>query len=70
MDFGWGGPVTVFPLSRNLLGSVEPRFFLPYSSANEGEKDGCKLSVCLQEHAVSGFKEDMNKLKNLEPGFL
>lgn len=70
VDFGWGGPVTVFPLSRNLLGSVEPCFFLPYSSANEGKKDGFKLSVYLQEHAVSGFREDMDKLKNSEPGFL
>ncbi|GAV61508.1 Transferase domain-containing protein [Cephalotus follicularis] len=31
VDFGWGGPVTVLPLSKNLLGSVEPCFFLPYS---------------------------------------
>ncbi|KAL3519114.1 hypothetical protein ACH5RR_021703 [Cinchona calisaya] len=70
VDFGWGGPVTVFPLSRNLLGSVEPCFFLPYSSANEGIKDGFKLSVYLQEHAVSGFKQDMDNLKNLDPKFL
>ncbi|CAI9106726.1 OLC1v1005945C1 [Oldenlandia corymbosa var. corymbosa] len=66
VDFGWGGPVTVFPLSRNLLGSVEPCFFLPYSSVNQGPKDGFKLSVYLQEHAVGGFKEEMNRLKFLE----
>nr|XP_027062918.1 3'-N-debenzoyl-2'-deoxytaxol N-benzoyltransferase-like [Coffea arabica] len=70
VDFGWGGPVTVFPLSRNLLGSVEPVSFCPILQQMKGKRMVVKLSVCLQEHAVSGFKEDMNKLKNLEPGFL
>lgn len=71
VDFGWGGPVTVFPLSRHLLGSVEPCFFLPYSSASEeGKKDGFKILVYLQEDATSTFKEEMDKLKNVELGLL
>lgn len=70
VDFGWGGPVTVFPLSRHLLGSVEPCFFLPYSSANEGQKDGFKILVYLQHEAVLDFKEEMDKLKNIEQGLL
>ncbi|KAI5675119.1 hypothetical protein M9H77_06069 [Catharanthus roseus] len=70
VDFGWGGPVTVFPLSRHLLGSVEPCFFLPYSSANEGQKDGFKILVYLQQEAVLDFKEEMDKLKNIEQGLL
>lgn len=70
VDFGWGGPVTVFPLSRHLLGSVEPCFFLPYSIASEGEKDGFKILVYLQEDAASTFKEEMDKLKNVELGLL
>eukprot|EP00262_Sarcandra_glabra_P019758 TRINITY_DN7598_c0_g1_i1.p1 TRINITY_DN7598_c0_g1~~TRINITY_DN7598_c0_g1_i1.p1 ORF type:complete len:448 (-),score=13.56 TRINITY_DN7598_c0_g1_i1:284-1627(-) len=59
VDFGWGGPVTVLPLSWNLLGSVEPCFFLPYSSANEGKKDGFKVLVSLAETAMPAFREDM-----------
>ncbi|XP_058100688.1 taxadien-5-alpha-ol O-acetyltransferase [Magnolia sinica] len=59
VDFGWGGPVTVQPLSWNLLGSVEPSFFLPYSSANEGKKDGFKVLVSLPAAAVPAFKEEM-----------
>lgn len=70
VDFGWGGPVTVFPLSRHLLGSVEPCFFLPYSSASEGAKDGFKILVYLQEDAVSTFQQEMGKLKNAELGLL
>ncbi|KAL2557965.1 HXXXD-type acyl-transferase family protein [Forsythia ovata] len=63
-DFGWGGPVTVVPLSRHLLGSVEPCFFLPCSSASEGKKDGFKVLVHLQEDALQGFREEMDKLKS------
>ncbi|KAJ6402160.1 hypothetical protein OIU84_014281 [Salix udensis] len=61
VDFGWGGPVTVLPLSRNLLGSVFPCFFLPYSSANGGEKDGFKVLVTLQETHMPAFRKEMEK---------
>lgn len=66
VDFGWGGPVTVLPLSRHVLGSVEPCFFLPYSSAKGGSKDGFKVLVYLRESAVEGFREDMAKFSRQE----
>ncbi|KDP21060.1 hypothetical protein JCGZ_21531 [Jatropha curcas] len=66
VDFGWGGPVTVLPLSTKLLGSVEPCFFLPYSSANAGKKDGFKVQVTLQETALPAFKKEMEKFSNQE----
>lgn len=59
VDFGWGGPITVLPLARNLLGSVEPCFFLPYSTASGGKKDGFKVLVTLAETALPAFTEDM-----------
>ncbi|GAB2287580.1 hypothetical protein Dimus_021952 [Dionaea muscipula] len=62
VDFGWGGPVTVLPLSRKLLGSVEPCFFLPYSTARQARKNGFKVLVTLQQFAMSPFKEEMGKL--------
>ncbi|XP_060196765.1 fatty alcohol:caffeoyl-CoA acyltransferase-like [Lycium barbarum] len=65
VDFGWGGPVTVFPLSRHLVGSIEPCFFLPYSSASEGKKDGFKVLVYLQEEAMADFKKEMEKLEHI-----
>ncbi|CAK9162343.1 unnamed protein product [Ilex paraguariensis] len=65
VDFGWGGPVTVLPLSRNLLGCVEPCFFLPYSLA-KGRKDGFKVLVCLQEDAMPAFKVEMDKFSRQE----
>ncbi|XP_055819038.1 fatty alcohol:caffeoyl-CoA acyltransferase-like [Solanum dulcamara] len=65
VDFGWGGPVTVFPLSRHLVGSIEPCFFLPYSSAHEGKKDGFKVLVYLQEAAMVDFKKEMEKLEHI-----
>ncbi|OIT03229.1 spermidine sinapoyl-coa acyltransferase [Nicotiana attenuata] len=64
VDFGWGGPVIVFPLSRHLVGSIEPCFFLPYSSASEGKKDGFKVLVYLQQEAMVDFKEEMKKLEH------
>lgn len=65
VDFGWGGPVTVLPLSRNLLGSVEPCFFLPYSSARAGiSKDGFKVQVTLEESALPAFREEMKKFSS------
>lgn len=72
VDFGWGGPVTVLPLSRNLLGSVEPCFFLPpsSSSAGVGKKDGFKVLVTMRESAVPAFREEMEKLGCLEGDLL
>ncbi|KAD4982441.1 hypothetical protein R6Q59_002048 [Mikania micrantha] len=66
VDFGWGGPVTVLPLSRNLLGSVEPCFFLPYSEASQGKRDGFKVLLYLRINAVVAFREEMKKFDNLE----
>ncbi|XP_059669889.1 10-deacetylbaccatin III 10-O-acetyltransferase [Cornus florida] len=68
VDFGWGGPVTVLPLSRHLLGSVEPCFFLPYSSATEGKKDGFKVLVYVQESAMPAFRVEMDKFSIQEFG--
>ncbi|KAF5178452.1 Acyl transferase [Thalictrum thalictroides] len=59
VDFGWGGPVTVLPLSKNLLGSSEICFFLPYSSANKGKKNGFKVLVSLPYIALPAFKIEM-----------
>lgn len=64
VDFGWGGPVTVLPLSRNLLGSVEPCFFLPYSSVSVGRKDGFKVLVTLRESAMPAFREEFGPFGN------
>lgn len=58
VDFGWGGPVAVVPLSTRLLGSVEPCFFLP---GKEGEM---KVLVHLEEDVVLGFKEELTYLEN------
>ena len=60
VDFGWGGPVTVLPLSRFLLGSVEPCFFLPHSSATSSAA-GFKVSVALRKPAMPCFREEMKK---------
>lgn len=69
VDFGWGGPVTVMPLATRLLGSVEPCFFLPYSTAGEGNKDGFKVLVTLTEAALPAFTEDMKVFfSDQEPG--
>lgn len=59
VDYGWGGPVTVLPLARNLLGSVQPCFFLPYSTAGVQKKEGFKVLVSLIEEALFAFREDM-----------
>ncbi|XP_043688103.1 spermidine sinapoyl-CoA acyltransferase [Telopea speciosissima] len=66
VDFGWGGPVTVLPLSRNIIGSTEPCFFLPYSSANEGMKDGFKVMISLPETDMPTFRVEMDKFTNLK----
>uniref|UniRef100_A0A803PF60 Uncharacterized protein n=1 Tax=Cannabis sativa TaxID=3483 RepID=A0A803PF60_CANSA len=64
VDFGWGGPVTVLPLSTHLLGGLEPCYFLPYSSASVGNKDGFKVSVTLREFAMPAFKVQMDKFRS------
>ncbi|XP_020205063.1 spermidine coumaroyl-CoA acyltransferase [Cajanus cajan] len=59
VDFGWGGPVTVLPLGRNLLGSLEPCFFLPYSTATPGKREGFQVLVNLREPALPAFRQHM-----------
>ncbi|XP_021295024.1 spermidine sinapoyl-CoA acyltransferase [Herrania umbratica] len=66
VDFGWGGPVTVLPLSTNFLGSMEPCFFLPYSSSSTGRNKGFKVLVSLRETAMPAFKEEMAKFSRKE----
>ncbi|XP_048490813.1 spermidine sinapoyl-CoA acyltransferase [Beta vulgaris subsp. vulgaris] len=69
VDFGSGGPVNVVPLSKHFLGSIEPCYFLPYSSvAVEGKEDGdgFKVLVCLRECAKDGFMAEMDKFSRLE----
>uniref|UniRef100_A0A7N0REW1 Uncharacterized protein n=1 Tax=Kalanchoe fedtschenkoi TaxID=63787 RepID=A0A7N0REW1_KALFE len=68
LDFGWGGPVTVLPLASNLLGSTEPCFFLPHSSANAEKKDGFKVLVCLPLRWLPAFREEMRKLSACHNG--
>lgn len=68
VDFGWGGPVTVLPLSRHLLGSVEPCFFLPFSSAKAGNKDGFKVLITLPEIALLAFRQEMEKFTSEQFG--
>ncbi|KAK6119918.1 hypothetical protein DH2020_046339 [Rehmannia glutinosa] len=62
VDFGWGGPVTVVPLSRRLLGSMEPCFFLP------GKEGVLRVLVHLEEDVMLSFRNEMDKLGKLENG--
>ncbi|KAF6136675.1 hypothetical protein GIB67_016131 [Kingdonia uniflora] len=66
VDFGWGGPVTVLPLSKHLLGSIELCFLLPYSSTNKGKKDGLRVLVSLLETALPEFRIEMDRFSNKE----
>ncbi|KAK8349447.1 hypothetical protein V6Z12_A06G141200 [Gossypium hirsutum] len=66
VDFGWGGPTTVLPLSTNFLGSMEPCFFLPYASSNTGKNRGFKVLVSLRESAIADFREEMEKFSRKE----
>ncbi|XVF27542.1 hypothetical protein REPUB_Repub14bG0117000 [Reevesia pubescens] len=66
VDFGWGGPVTVLPLSTNFLGSMEPCFFLPYSISTMGKTKGFKVLVSLRESAMPDFREEMEKFSRKE----
>lgn len=66
VDFGWGAPVTVLPLSSNILGSDEPCFFLPYS--RKVERDGFKVLVFGKERDLPTLREEMSKLGNEDYG--
>lgn len=59
VDFGWGSPKAVLPLSWRILGCTEPTFFLPYAATDERKEDGFKVLVCLQEEAMAGFGLEM-----------
>ncbi|KAH6784962.1 HXXXD-type acyl-transferase family protein [Perilla frutescens var. hirtella] len=59
VDFGWGGPEAVVPLSTRLLGSVEPCFLLP------GKEGLVKVLVHLEEDVVLPFREEFEKLRNV-----
>uniref|UniRef100_A0A1D1XP63 3'-N-debenzoyl-2'-deoxytaxol N-benzoyltransferase n=1 Tax=Anthurium amnicola TaxID=1678845 RepID=A0A1D1XP63_9ARAE len=59
VDFGWGGPVTVLPLSFKLLGSREPCFFLPYAAVGGVKVDGFKALVSLPTDAMPAFRVEM-----------
>lgn len=61
VDFGWGGPVSVMPLSWRLLGSLQPCFFLP-NCANELEKSGFRVLISLPEKVMQNFKLSMEVL--------
>lgn len=63
VDFGWGGPVAVVPLSTHLLGSIEPCFFLP------GKPGMIKVLAHLEESALLAFSREMDKLKQLDVYF-
>ncbi|KAK9092834.1 hypothetical protein Syun_027745 [Stephania yunnanensis] len=64
VDFGWGGPVAVMPLSRNLLGSQEVCFFLPYCCiGGEGKRYGFQVLVSVAEDGLSDFRSEMEKLE-------
>ncbi|WOL08262.1 hypothetical protein Cni_G17014 [Canna indica] len=61
IDFGWGGPVNVMPLSWKLLGSLEPCFFLP-NGTNEVEKqNNFRMLISLPEKDMKRFKACVEK---------
>ncbi|CAM0912836.1 unnamed protein product [Alopecurus aequalis] len=62
VDFGWGGPDAVLPLSWRLLGSLEPCFLLPYGAGDERRRGGFKVFVAVREEAVPRFKEEMEEI--------
>jgi hypothetical protein len=62
VDFGWGGPDAVLPLSWRILGSTEPCFLLPYGAGDERRRRGFKLFVALRRTVVAGFREEMQDL--------
>lgn len=66
VDFGWGSPVTVLPLSFKLLGSLEPCLLLPYPSVDGLKKDGFRVLVCLAMDAMPAFRSEMKGLTAIE----
>ncbi|KAL8143955.1 hypothetical protein V2J09_016987 [Rumex salicifolius] len=68
VDFGWGGPVNVVPLSRHLMGSSRPCFLLPLSGSNGAREDGFRVVVTVEETAVDGFLEEMAELGTVDFG--
>ncbi|KAK2370401.1 spermidine coumaroyl-CoA acyltransferase [Trifolium repens] len=66
VDFGWGGPVTVLALGKNLLGSVDPCYFLPYSTASAGKKEGFKVLITLAEASVLAVSKDMQVFATIQ----
>jgi len=62
VDFGWGGPDAVLPLSWRILGSTEPCFLLPYGAGDERRRRGFKVFVALRRAAVAAFREEMQEL--------
>ncbi|KAL5229796.1 hypothetical protein ABZP36_028572 [Zizania latifolia] len=62
VDFGWGGPDAVLPLSWRLLGSTEPCFFLPYGASDERRRRGFKVLVAVPAKACPCFRDEMQEL--------
>ncbi|GJN00881.1 hypothetical protein PR202_ga18103 [Eleusine coracana subsp. coracana] len=62
VDFGWGGPDVVVPLTWGILGSTEPCFFLPYGVNDERRKGGFKVFVAVRGEAMPVFREEMAEL--------
>ncbi|TVU12473.1 hypothetical protein EJB05_46123, partial [Eragrostis curvula] len=62
VDFGWGGPDVVLPLSWRILGSTEPCFLLPYGANDERRRRGFKVFVAVQGKALPAFREEMAEL--------
>nr|BAX24894.1 putative EIG-I24 [Oryza punctata] len=62
VDFGWGSPAAVLPLSWRLLGSTDPCFFLPYGAADERRRRGFKVFVAVPAPALPCFREEMQEL--------
>ncbi|KAF0901502.1 hypothetical protein E2562_003487 [Oryza meyeriana var. granulata] len=62
VDFGWGAPDAVLPLSWRLLGSTEPCFFLPYGAADERRRRGFKVLAAVPAQTLPCFREEMQEL--------
>lgn len=66
VDFGWGGPDAVLPLSWRILGSEEPCFLVPYGISDERRRRGFKVFVAVRETAVACFREEMEEILLLQ----
>ncbi|KAM3318776.1 hypothetical protein ACQJBY_036127 [Aegilops geniculata] len=67
VDFGWGRPDVVLPLSWRIIGSTFPCFLLPYSSTDERRRSGFKVLVALMDHALPCFTRKMQDLRSPTP---